>query len=106
MNAIAPLPLPLCAEAITQDAFPEGVWRCPVELAADQSSSASATLTVARMRRRDMPLEPATVFMHGGQLFAVVDWPPRDGLARSSMLFSLDWATEPPRLQFGRRAPT
>jgi hypothetical protein len=80
-------------DAITPAKFPEGVWRCPLELVlAAPSGSAMPRLVRQRMDRQDWPYPTVTVFVQGKRFFANVGF---HGGTRPSLLYPLDiWAAE------------
>ena len=65
----------LHGSAVTEAAFPEGVFRLPAGGVLQRSDSAAAALGRAWKFSGRHPLQTATVFLHEGQAFALVDYP-------------------------------
>lgn len=92
------------APALDLQAYPEGVWRVPLELALACSTSAFVSLINTRRANGDVPSADCVVFARGKRFFALVDFA---GPKRPQLLFPLDlWTWEErdaPRAVFGQR---
>lgn len=70
----APALATLHGSAVTEADFPEGVFRLPSGGVLQRSDAAAAALGRAWKFGGRHPLQTATVFLHEGQAFALVDY--------------------------------
>lgn len=83
--------------------YPGGVWRVPIALVLEATSSAYVGVIRKRAARGDRPDEKATVWRQGGRWFAHVMF---ERPQHSALIFELHaWAGREPPACFGRKGP-